>query len=421
MVFRSFGAGLRALTAMGAIGVLGALGACGDNRRPQTNADAAPDAAADAGPGFGCVPNAGTRATVRKLVKVDEFPVLVTSPPGDSRLFIMMREGQILLLQNGQVAATPFLDLSADAGGPVLVGAERGLLGLAFHPRYAENRTFYVFYTTRTANVLARYMASEQDPSRAVPGSGEVLLSIADPYPNHNGGNLAFGPDGFLYLGTGDGGSGNDPSDFAQTPTELLGKMLRLDVDRADPPRAYGIPAGNPFADGQGGAPEVLMLGLRNPWRWSFDTNGDLFIGDVGQDGFEELTVIPAGTAAGRNLGWRRYEGETCVEPGGCDPAGKTFPQLTLAHSDASRQWCSIIGGAVYRGACFPGLTGRYFYTDHCDAGLYSLRWQGGAITDRRVDVEKQLPSATNLSVAAGGELYATTGDGWIWRVEAAP
>lgn len=415
MVFRSFGAGLCVLAAIG-VGSVG--GACGDNRRPHTTAP--PDAAPDAALGFDCVPNAGTRATVRKLVKVDDLPLLVTSPPGDSRLFIVTREGQILLLQNGQVAAAPFLDLSADAGGPVLAEGERGLLGLAFHPRYAENRTFYVFYTTRTSNVLARYVTSEQDPSSAVPSSGEVLLSIADPYPNHNGGNLAFGSDGFLYIGTGDGGNGYDPHDYAQTPTALLGKMLRLDVDRVEAPRAYGIPAGNPFADGQGGAPEVLMLGLRNPWRWSFDINGDLFIGDVGQDGFEELTVIPAGTAAGRNLGWRRYEGDACVEPGRCDPTGKTFPQLTLAHSDTSRQWCSILGGAVYRGTCFPGLTGRYFYSDLCDAGLYSLRWQGGAITERRVELEKQLSGATNVSVAAG-ELYATTADGWIWRVEAAP
>lgn len=413
MVLRSFGA------VLGALAVSGAVAACGDNRRLPTTAP--PDAAPDAALGFACVPGSGTRATVRKLVQVAEFPLQVTSPPSDPRLFVVMREGQILLLQDGVVAATPFLDLSADAGGPVLAGVERGLLGLAFHPRYAQNRTFYVFYTTRTANVLARYLASAQDPSRAEPGSGEVLLSIADPYANHNGGNLAFGPDGLLYLGTGDGGSGNDPADYAQTPTELLGKMLRIDVDRVEPPRPYGIPPGNPFADGQGGAPEVLMLGLRNPWRWSFDSNGELFIGDVGQDGFEELTIIPAGTAAGRNLGWRRYEGDDCVEPGGCTPAGKTFPQLTLPHSDSSRQWCSIIGGAVYRGGCFPGLTGRYFYTDHCDAGLYSLRWQAGAVTDRRVDLEQQLTGVTHLGAAAGGELYATTLDGWIWRVEAAP
>lgn len=413
MVFRSLGVALGALVASAA------AAGCGDNRRPATPAP--PDAAPDAPLAFGCSPNAGTRATVRKLVQVGEFPVLVTSPPSDARLFIVMREGQILLLRDGVVASPPFLDLSADAGGPVLAGAERGLLGLAFHPRYADNRTFYVFYTTASANVLARYVTSAQDPSRADPSSGEVLLSIADPYPNHNGGNLAFGPDGLLYVGTGDGGSGNDPGDYAQTSTELLGKMLRLDVDRVEPPRAYGIPPGNPYADGQGGAPEVLMLGLRNPWRWSFDTTGDLFIGDVGQDGFEELTIVPAGTAAGRNLGWRRYEGDDCVEPGGCTPAGKTFPQLTLAHSDASRQWCSIIGGAVYRGACFPGLTGRYFYTDHCDAGLYSLRWQGGVTSDRRVELEQQLTGVTNLSVAAGGELYAATLDGWIWRVEAAP
>lgn len=395
--------------------------ACGDNTRRQGPADSGPDAPPDASLEVPpCAPSAGSATRLRRLVKLSGVPVLVTSAPSDPRLFVVMQDGRILVIKDGRVLATPFLDLSAEAGGPVLDGVERGLLGLAFHPRYATNHRFYVFYTTASSNVLAQYTAASGDADRADPLSGETLISISDPYANHNGGMIAFGPDGFLYVGTGDGGGGNDPLNAGQTPTHLLGKFLRIDVDHPAAPRLYGIPAGNPFADGVGGAPEVFMLGLRNPWRWSFDGNGDLYIGDVGQDGFEELTIVPAGTGAGRNLGWRLYEARECTTGNTCSPAGMTFPQVEVAHTAPGTGWCSIIGGAVYRGSCFPDLVGRYFYTDHCAGGLHSLRGQGGVVLDRRSELLDLAQQATSLH-DAGGELYLTVYDGTVYRVEATP
>lgn len=368
-----------------------------------------------------CAPSAGERLVLRRLLKLPGLPTLITSAPADPRLFAVTLDGRILVLENGAVRARPWLDLSAEAGGPVLAGGEQGLLGLAFHPRYAQNRTFYVFYTTANANVLARYSASA-DGDVADPASGEILLSIPDRYSNHNGGMIAFGDDGLLYVGTGDGGSANDPHNAGQTTTQLLGKMLRLDVDHPAPPRAYGIPAGNPFADGVGGAPEVLMYGLRNPWRWAFDDNGDLYVADVGQGALEEVTIVPAGTAAGRNLGWRLYEGTTCTAGNTCSPEGMTFPQVEKSHvgPPVGPGFCAIIGGAVYRGRCFPGLTGRYFYTDYCAGGLHSLRYQGGVVIDQRVELPDQGQYASALS-AAGGELYLMLVDGTLYRLEAAP
>ncbi len=419
------------------LGLLGA--ACGDNRGP---------APVDADELAYCERTRGTKLALRQVAygcKVEGAPAhpgcmngvvtLVTSPPGDPRLFALELNGRIRILdEERRILPAPFLDLSADAGGPVNgVGVtELGLLGLAFHPSYATNRQLYVFYTTDNPDpldadhpyldVLARYTTRADDPSRADPASGEVLFAIRDPYANHNGGMIEFGPDGYLYVSTGDGGGVGgvpaDPYGHAQNPHSLLGKMLRIDVDRAESGKLYAIPPDNPFADGTAGAPEVLVLGLRNPWRWSFDRKtGDLWLGDVGGALFEELHVLRAGRQAGKNLGWKMYEGHACHEPP-CDPAGMTFPQDARDHATG---WWSIIGGEVYRGACFPDLAGTYIYTDTGIQYIVTARLRGDGSLEIDPEPGPFIAVPASLHGDARGELYATTVEGNIYQIVVEP
>ena len=402
-------------------------------------ADAAADAAidaADAAPVAPCVPRAGSTVAMRKLAQpVSGSAVLATAPPGDDRLFVVEQRGAIRIYRDEHLVAAPFLDLSSVAGGPVVSGGELGLLGLAFHPDHARNRELFVFYTARKlgdpvhvyADVVARYRASALDPDRADP-RGEVLLAIDDFTATHNGGMIEFGPDGYLYVGTGDGGGQGDPQRNGQNPGALLGKILRIDVDHPASGRPYGIPADNPFAAG-GGAPEVYALGLRNPWRWSFDrATGDLWIGDVGEVQVEELDVLPAGQQRGANLGWSAYEGtsccaaqaDRCLQTGAqqaCDPAGKTFALDQRRHADG---WHAIVGGQVYRGACYPDLAGWYFYTDFARGGLVKARLAGGAL--EVIDLPGAFPAApSSLHAGPRGELYETDTAGNVYHLEAGP
>ena len=381
------------------------------------------------------MPIQGTSVTFRLIAKTQGPAILVTSPPHDLRRFVIEQSGRILMLTDTGVAPTPFLDLSADAGGPVQCCGEQGLLGLAFHPNFATNHTFYVFYTTATTNVLARYKVSATNPDVADPASGEVMISIADFASNHNGGMLEFGKDGYLYIGTGDGGGGGDPMHNGQNPMALLGKLLRIDVDKPVNGKLYGIPAKNPFADGTAGAPEVYDMGLRNPWRWSVDRmTGDLWIGDVGQDTIEEMDVIPAGTPPGLNFGWNMYEGESCFSSP-CDPAGKTMPSFTKTHDEG---WCSMIAGQVYRGGCYPDIAGQHFFTDYCKHELWTGVRSGGSTTfqpvanvhyiDESGTHDGAPPTPSSLHDDARGELYMTTTDlpstqinGGVWQLEAGP
>jgi glucose/arabinose dehydrogenase len=367
---------------------------------------------------------AGVRAV--PIAQVSGSATLVTSPPGDPRLFVLEQEGRIRIIANGEPLAAPFLDLRDNIGGPVQAGGEQGLLGLAFHPRYAENGLLYVYHSMRGANVVASYRVSAADPDRGDPASRQVLINMADRFANHNGGMIEFGRDGYLYIGTGDGGSANDPDGNGQAPFSLLGKLLRIDVDHPGGGRPYGIPADNPFADGVAGAPEVFSLGLRNPWRWSFD--GDtLFIADVGQDRHEELDVLSVAAARGANFGWKTYEAQRCAV-GTCNPDGLVFPQLVKNHgAGAANGWCSITGGAVYRGGCSTAMAGRYYFTDYCKGGLYSLRWDGAAIVDLREEDGVYPDNVASIYPAGGtgapgtGELYLTNTDGNIYRLEASP
>lgn len=325
---------------------------------------------------------------------------------GSGRLFLVEQPGRIRILRDGQLLGQPFLDITDRVGSR---GSEQGLLGLAFHPRYAENGYFFVNYTDRRGDtVIARFRVSS-DPHRADPASEVRLLQVAQPYANHNGGGLAFGPDGYLYIGLGDGGSAGDPKDNGQNPNALLGKLLRLDVDRGNP---YAIPADNPFAAG-GGAPEVWALGLRNPWRFAFDLRtGDLYIGDVGQNAWEEIDFLPAGAPGGANFGWRYREGAHPYK--GQPPAGLTLvePVAEYPHDGA----CSVTGGVVYRGGELPEFHGVYLYGDFCRGQVWGLLqtdagWQSALLFQTGFNI-------STFGQDERGEVYlANYGQGAVYRL----
>ncbi|HEY5947048.1 MAG TPA: PQQ-dependent sugar dehydrogenase [Kofleriaceae bacterium] len=352
----------------------------------------------------------GTTITFREVARTRGAALLVTSPPNDIRRFVVEQQGRIMQLTETGLAPTPFLDVS----DLIACCGEQGLLGLAFHPKYATNGQFFIFYTTDNANVVARYRVSATNPEVADPASATIMLSIPDFAGNHNGGMIEFGKDNLLYIGTGDGGGGGDPLHNGQNPDALLGKILRIDVDKPTAAKPYGIPSGNPFASA-GGAPEVFIMGVRNPWRWSFDrANGDLYIGDVGQAEVEELTVIPAGQGAGANLGWNMYEGDRCFQQP-CDLTGKTLPQFQKLHGES---WCSVITGQTYRGACFPDIVGKHYLTDYCAHELVAATRAGTSVmtespTVHYIDamgIHDGMPATpTSLHADARGELYLTT------------
>ncbi|HEY8370908.1 MAG TPA: PQQ-dependent sugar dehydrogenase, partial [Thermodesulfobacteriota bacterium] len=344
------------------------------------------------------------------------FPLLLTAPPGDtSRLFIVEKGGTIRIVENGRLLPTPFLDISA----LVSKGGEQGLLGLAFHPDYRDNRRFFVNYTdTEGDTQVVRYEAFADRPNEADPASRTPILTVEQPFGNHNGGHLAFGPDGYLYIGLGDGGSGNDPHGHGQNPATLLGAMLRIDVDRADPARGtpYAVPPDNPFVGRTDAQPEIWAIGLRNPWRFSFDrATGDLYIGDVGQGAREEIDVAP-GTAAGLNYGWAAMEGTLCRRTDGCGGRGYTLPVLEYqTHRDGT---CSVTGGYVYRGSAIPDLQGTYFYADYCAGWVRSFRYVGGRAADPRVwPTLAPGGNVPSFGEDAQGELYVLSSNGTVYRI----
>jgi glucose/arabinose dehydrogenase len=343
-------------------------------------------------------------------------PIGITAAgDGSGRLFINERGGRIRVIgPGGRLQADPFVDLS----NRITAGAERGLLGVAFHPDFADNRRLFVHYSRAGdgATVVSELRAAA-DLATADPSSEHVLLTVAQPFANHNGGQLAFGPDGYLYIGLGDGGGAGDSLGNAQNPNVLLGKILRIDVD-ATPQgrRSYALPADNPFGpDGEhpgGGLPEIWAMGLRNPWRFSFDArSGDLFIGDVGQGSWEEIDRQPADSAGGENYGWNANEGRHCYQPG-CDLGQYVNPVAEYGHDSG----CSVTGGYVYRGAAQPTLQGVYVFADYCSGLVFTLQ------ADLRTHAPK-LVLESGLSVSSFGtdedsELYlADLGGGGIYHV----
>ena len=355
-------------------------------------------------------------------------PVHIAAPPLDpnapDRIFVVEQAGRIRIIEEGILLATPFLSIT----GLVRSGGERGLLSMAFHPDYATNGRFFVNYT-RTgdgATVVARYEVSS-NPDLADPGSAAVVITVSQDFSNHNGGQLAFGPDGFLYVGMGDGGAGGDPFNRAQDDAQLLGKMLRIDVDATDRGN-YGIPPSNPFADPNDGVlDEIWAKGLRNPWRFSFDrVSGDLYIADVGQNAWEEIDFQPASSSGGENWGWRLLEGSSCFDPAtSCDPGGITTLPI---HEYAQPLGNAVIGGFVYRGSDIPGLVGTYFYSDNqFPSFVRTFETVGGVAQNhmnRTADLEDggaSLDFVTSMGEDARGELYFADGDGEIYKLVPEP
>ncbi|NNJ10363.1 glucose dehydrogenase [Chloroflexales bacterium ZM16-3] len=338
-------------------------------------------------------------------------PTFITGAgDGSGRLFVAEQVGRVWVVRDGARADLPFLDISDLVD---VSGSEQGLLSVAFHPRYAENGSFFVDYTDlRGDTVVARYHVSA-NADLADRDSAEVLLAQQQPAANHNGGQLAFGPDGYLYVGLGDGGGGGDTYGNGQNLGTLLGTILRLDVDGAPP---YGIPADNPFVGRGDARPEIWAWGLRNPWRFSFDREtDDLYIADVGQNAVEEVNVQPAASAGGENYGWNTMEGTDCFLAQGCDQAGLTLPVTTYRHSSAEGG-CSITGGYVYRGKRLPQAVGLYLYSDYCSGNLWALRRQGAGWENRLIGKLGVSPSSFGEDEA--GELYvADHAGGAIYRV----
>jgi glucose/arabinose dehydrogenase len=347
-----------------------------------------------------------------KLATGMSHPLYLTAPPGDrSRLFVVERTGAIRIIKHGVLEATPFLDITAR----VSTGAEQGILGMAFPPDYATSRYFVVYYVNPAAEtVLSRFHVGSATSDIALSGE-EALLTIPQPGGDHNGGMLAYGQDGYLYLSVGDGGCCGDPNGHGQDRTELLGSILRLNVGSTGP---YQIPATNPWANDGMFRHELWNYGLRNPFRFSFDRQtGDMYIGDVGDENREEIDVLPRTSVGGENLGWRIMEGKECFGGGtSCNMNGLTLPVWDYSHS----QGCSVIGGFVYRGVAIPALRGTYFYLDFCAAWIETFRWAGGAASSWRRYLwldSSEFPNS--FGEDADGELYITSESGNVFKVVA--
>ena len=336
-----------------------------------------------------------------------ESPVYVAQPIGDPRLFVVERPGRIRLVRGGRLATRPFADLTR----LVDLTGERGMLSIAFHPRFGRNgRLFAAFATQSTVEVVELHA---RPGAAAVDGSTRTILSIPHPRSTHNGGQLQFGRDGFLYISTGDGGGSGDPDRNAQRRTSLLGKLLRIDIDRPPFAAAYRIPLGNPYVGVPPWRAEVIALGLRNPWRFSFDrATGDLWLGDVGQDRLEEIDRVPRNEIGGANFGWSRFEGterfgERAVRGGHLVRPAATYPH-TLG--------CSVIGGYVYRGPAIAGLSGQYVFGDFCSARIWTIDAHGGPIVEVGSGIGFGATEITSFGQGTDGTLYLTSARGGMYR-----
>lgn len=337
-------------------------------------------------PGAERTATVGPRAVVTNLAS----PVGLAAPRNEpGRLYVVEQGGTIRVVVKGKLRPEPFLDVR----NLVRAGGEQGLLGLAFHPRYATTKRFYVNYTDRNGNTnVVEYRSNR---AGAIPGSARRVLFVAQPYSNHNGGGVAFGPDGKLYVGTGDGGSGGDPENRAQNLSSQLGKMIRIDVDK------------------RGSKPQIVAVGLRNPWRYSFDRQtGDLTIADVGQNALEEINHTPRGTTGLLNYGWDVYEGRARFEDKGIGAGKLRFPVIQYGRGDG----CSVTGGLVYRGKGAKAAFGRYFYGDFCTGNIWSAKLSGRGATGLRKESFK-IASVTSFGEDAAGELFAVSHGGTLYRL----
>ncbi len=355
------------------------------------------------------------RLRLRQPVTGFDRPVhIANAADGSGRIFVVEKVGRVRIVKDGVLQATPFLDISDRVRS---LGGEQGLLSVAFPPGYAAAGHFYVDYTDLMSNTVVARFALTADPDVADAASEQIVLTVTQPYANHNGGQLAFGPDdGYLYIGMGDGGSGGDPLGNGQNPAVLLGKLLRIDVETGNP-ATYTIPATNPYTQTSGYRPEIWALGLRNPWRFSFDRQtADLYIGDVGQSSYEEVDYQAAASPGGENYGWNIMEGFHCYPADPCDQTGLTLPVVEYEHTQGN---CSITGGFVYRGVDYPNMAGIYFYADFCTGSMWGLErgagtWQNSLLYDATFSISSfGEDEAGNLWVAE----YRAYPDGTIHQV----
>jgi glucose/arabinose dehydrogenase len=345
---------------------------------------------------------AGLSVTFETVVDGLEAPLAVTSAAdGSGRIFVVQQGGQVRIVRDAALAAKPFLDIAER----ITSGGERGLLGLAFHPNFPTDPRLFVDYTDAKGDTqVSSFTVDPATPDAADPTSEVKILHVAQPFANHNGGAVAFGPDGFLYVSMGDGGSGGDPQGNGQSLKTLLGKILRIDVDHQAAGKPYAIPADNPFGATADALPEIFLYGLRNPWRMSFDrATGDLWIGDVGQNAWEEVDVARAGTS-GENYGWNTMEGNHCFQPSSdCIRTGLTLPVVEYSH-DAG---CTVIGGNVYRGTAQPVLSGGYLFGDYCSGTIWAIDPSGDELREPTIVLESKV-SLSSFGEDEAGELYAT-------------
>ncbi len=366
-----------------------------------------------AGPVVSGTPNLVATRVVGGLTS----PLDLQSAPGDrTRLFVIEQAGRIRIIRSGALVATPFLDIAARVSS----GGERGLLGLAFHPQFTANGRFFVNYTDRSGDThISEFRAPAPSADAADSSTERELMFVRQPFANHNGGGLAFGADGFLYIGLGDGGSAGDPQGNAQNLGTRLGKMLRIDVNGATP---FAVPPDNPLVGRSGALPEIWAFGLRNPWRFSIDrANGDLYIGDVGQGALEEIDVGLASRRGGENYGWNTMEGTRCFSPStGCITSNLTLPVTEYGRADGF----SVTGGLVYRGCRMPGYAGHYFYADYGTGIIRSFRLDGGRAVDARdwttalSSSSRQIRNPSSFGVDADGEIYIVDYDGEVYRID---
>lgn len=346
--------------------------------------------------------------TFELLVDGLNSPVqLVDVDDGSDRMLIVQQSGQVRVLKNGALLPDPLLDIS----GQISTGSEQGLLSIALHPDFAKNGVLFIDYTDTNGNTqIERWHISADDPDRADPDTAETMLTVEQPYRNHNGGLLLFGPDGYLYIGLGDGGSGGDPEGNGQDLGTLLGKILRIDIDHTEEDLPYAIPDDNPFLNRDDARSEIWAYGLRNPWRFSFDREtGDLYIGDVGQNTTEEADRAPAGKG-GLNFGWVILEGPNCYQDENCDQTGLTPPFFWYSQDVGG---CSITGGYVYRGKAIPDLTGAYLVGDYCSGLVWAVNPETG---EASAPVESGV-SISSFAEDADGELYLVDLNGAIYQL----
>jgi glucose/arabinose dehydrogenase len=354
------------------------------------------------GPGDGPLPGDLTLQLSPFVTSGLSSPVFLTQPLDDGRIFVVEQPGRIRIIKDGVLQTTPFLDLTSR----VLYSGERGLLSVAFHPQYATNHYFYVYFTTQTnGDIRIERFTATSNPDVADPTSAKLIITAPhSSQANHNGGLLTFGPDGMLYAALGDGGGAGDPLGNGQNFNSLLGGMIRIDVDHGDP---YAIPADNPFVGQAGRRAELWAKGLRNPWRYAFDNStGLLYIADVGQGEREEVDVVDAGSG-GLNYGWNITEGTTCYNASSCNKTGLTDPVFDYTHDAGA---CSITGGYVYRGTAIDGLQGHYLYSDYCAGFLKSFRYSNGTVLDQK-DWGITAQSVTSFGRDIDGELYLLAGN----------